>query len=181
MCPYAQGLSSCEGTGAISGAGGPILSLGGSSPSPRGLCKVLFPFTVLAWVGVCGGYREGWCSCVSTVDDQMRMKSREVQSWAQHPWSLSQRIGMEPRAGSRVWRGRGGGREHLPLPPPYPHLFPLSLLYPLPLVFLPPSFLLPCPSLLIPPPSLSLTKHSPSAPWVPEKGRSRDEAQLLWG
>lgn len=178
MCPYAQGLNSCEGIGAISGAGGPILSLGGSSPSPRGLCTVLFPFAVLAWVGVCGGYREGWCSCVSTVDDQMRMKSREVQPWAQHPWSLSRELAWDPGMAPEC----GGSREHLPLPPAYPHPFPLSLLYPLPLAFLPSSFLPPpCPSLLIPPPSLSLTKHSPSAPWVPEKGGSRDEAQLLWG
>lgn len=137
---------------------------------------------LLAWVGVCGGYREGWCSCVSTVDNQMRMKSREVQPWAQHPWSLSRELAWDPGMAPEC----GGGGEGVESTCHYPLLTHTHSLYPfftpshLP-SFLPPSFLLPCPSLLIPPPSLSLTKHSPSAPWVPEKGHSRDEAQLLCG
>lgn len=73
------------------------------------------------------------------------------------PMATVKRIGMGPRDGSRVWRGRGGGREHLPLSPTYPHPFPLSLLYPLPLAFLPSSFL---------PPPLPLASHPSSLPFT---------------
>lgn len=88
---------------------------------------------------------------------------------------------MGPRAGSRVCVWWGGWIESTCLLTHTPSLYPF---------FIPsrlPSFLLPCPSLLPPPsPSIylscgSFTMHSPSAPWVPEKGPSRDEAQLLWG
>lgn len=93
---------------------------------------------------------------------------------------------MGSRAASSVCGGEGEWIESTCLLTHTPSLYPFFTPSHLPSFLLPSSSLAPCFSSPPPSPSFylscgSFTMHSPSALWVPEKGLSREEAQLLWG